>query len=367
MEEENAKELLKKYLSGDVTLDEEAIVEGYYKRLLLSGEANLNAEELERIQFRMKDQLMENIAATLTIRPRIVLWSRFVWAAASILIVVLAGLFVYTQQGKIKPGSDKAILTLADGRKIELDTNSTGELAHQGNVSVRNQNSGWLEYFGKSSKPGTNILSVPRGGKYKILLPDGTRIWLNAASTLEYPTAFTGKRREVKLTGEGFFEVSHDKNHPFVVQINGMNVTVLGTSFNIMAYKEEEGIKTTVVTGLVGVSDYKQSVLVKPGQQALYTNMQTLLVNQVDLEEITAWKEGLFKFNGTKLSAIMKQLSRWYNVDIDIKGNVPDQELYAIIQRDEDISHVLEILEKTSNLHFETSGRKIIVSAAGTK
>lgn len=357
-----ARQLLHKFLKGNTNPEEEIVVEHWYQHLLKSGEVNLSDLELENVKSRMHTRLMLAIGAGIA-QPKTYRLPKFIIAAASVILIASGGLYSYYQYQQIKPGGDKATLTLADGSQIELDKNMSDQVVSQQGIGVKNTKSGWLEYFGKSKVSGINTLTIPRGGQYKVVLSDGTRVWVNSQTTLQYPTAFTGKTRKLKLTGEAFFEVTHDQNHPFIVELNGVNVTVLGTSFNIKAYPDEKTINTTVVTGLVGVNNPVQSSLVKPGQQAVYQKGYPLSVSSVDVDETMAWKNGLFKFNGLKISAIMQEISRWYDVDFEIRGELPDEELFGIIPRNEDISHVIEILEAAGNLHFETTGHKIIVTA----
>lgn len=357
-----ARQLLNRYLRDKSNPEEEIVIEQWYRKLLDTGKVSLSAEELVAKKNQMEARLMDAIKVD-SPAPVFTL-SRIMWAAASLILIFSLALFTYNKFNRIEPGRDMAILTLSDGSKIELAENSAGELAGEDGISIHRKKSGWLEYIGNSKKSGNNTLSIPRGGQYRLILSDGTRVWVNSETTLIYPTVFNGKTRKISLKGEAFFEVKHDTAHPFIVEVNGIDITVLGTSFNITAYPRENVVNTTVATGLVGVSSKAETVFVKPGQQAVYHSGQKIKTQAADLEEVLAWKEGLFRFNGLKLSAITQQLSRWYNVEFEFRGKVPDQELYGIIPRTEELSHVIEILEAAGNLNFEISGRKIIVSTS---
>lgn len=354
-----AKDLLQKYLNGASTIQEEIIIERWYQSLANSSDLNINDTELDQIESRMRNKLMTQIAPVHHQKTHRLL--RVMGVAATVALIGLAVFFSYKHSPKIEPGSNKAVLTLADGTKINLDIHKQGNLANQNGISIKNQNNGWLQYLGKSKSPGINSLTIPKGGQYRLVLADGTRVWLNSETSIQYPTVFVGKTRTIQVKGEAFFEVAHDKAHPFNVIANDVKITVLGTSFNVKAYSNEKTISTSVLTGLVGVSNKTHSVLIKPGQQAIHEGSGKILTTTADLEEVVAWKDGLFKFNGMKLSNIAQQLSRWYNVKIILK-NVPDEEFYGIIPRSEDISHVLEILEASGTLHFETSGHTITVT-----
>jgi transmembrane sensor len=217
-----------------------------------------------------------------------------------------------------------------------------------------------------------NTIAVPRGGRYQLLLPDGSHVWLNAASTLRYPSAFTGAQRRVELDGEAYFEVSSlpaspggggekTARMPFIVQVNGTEVEVLGTHFNIMAYKDEASINTTLLEGAVRVSKDDHHQLLKPGQQAqLHPSGAITLVKKADTEKAVAWKNGAFKFDGSDIGTIMRQAARWYDIDVEYKGKV-NEEFYGTIGQEMNLSQILSVLEKTGLVHFTIEGRKVTV------
>lgn len=299
-------------------------------------------------------------------------------AAAVILLIALTSLFLYNKQAikapvakynapvhQVKPGGNKAVLTLADGTEITLDSTGNGAIANQGNMQVIKLDSGQLAYnMGKGPKDGIvsyNTLTTPRGGQFQIILPDGTKVWLNAASSLRYPTAFTGKERNVQLTGEAYFEVAKKNGMPFTVGVKDMQVRVLGTHFNIMAYQDESAIRTTLLEGAVRVQHGTKEMQLTPGQQAqLKPSGEMALLKDVDLEETVAWKNGYFQFERESLLGVMRQISRWYDADISYEGKVPDREFGGKIERSSSIDEVLKVLE-LSNVHFRIEQKKITV------
>lgn len=300
-------------------------------------------------------------------------------AAAALLAFAVTGLIYFLQPGtpgaqplsgsvpeRVIPGGNKAVLTLADGSQITLDTTENGAIAHQGNVQVIKLDSGQLAYNAAREKAEGeiryNTLATPRGGQFRIILPDGSKVWLNAASSLRFPTAFTGKEREVQLTGEAYFEIAQNPGQPFKVAVKGMMVQVLGTDFNIMAYDDEMNIQTTLLEGAVKVNKGTQTVQLKPGQQAeLNTTGRMSVSDDVDVEGVIAWKNGYFHFSHASLEGVMRQVGRWYDAEITYEGNVPDREFGGKIARGSDIKDVLKILE-LSNVHFRIEGKKIVVT-----
>jgi transmembrane sensor len=267
---------------------------------------------------------------------------------------------------QVKPGGNKAVLTLADGTQITLDSTGNGAIASQGNVQVIKLDSGQLAYNaakgGKGKEMSYNTLVTPRGGQFRIILPDGSKVWLNAASSLRFPTAFNGKEREVQLIGEAYFEVAANAQMPFKVKVNEMAVQVLGTHFNVMAYPDEANIQTTLLEGAVKIQHGAKAVQLKPGQQAELNTAGSISVNkEVDVEEVVAWKNGYFHFNHESLEGMMRQIGRWYDAEVAYEGKISDREFGGKIERGSDITEVLKILE-LSKVHFRIEGKKIIVT-----
>jgi len=301
--------------------------------------------------------------------------------AAAIIIIAFAGVLstlIYKHKqnpvlsknksvykNDILPGGNKATLTLADGSTIVLDSTGNGVIANNGAVKVVKQNNNQLKYI--SSNAGAerityNTLTTPRGGQFKLVLPDGTKVWLNAASSIHYPTQFTGKERKVEITGELYFEVAHNAAMPFKVDINHQQeIEVLGTHFNINAYDHEASINTTLLEGSVKIINQKGNKILKPGQQSQLTKAGNIdIIDDVDIDKIMAWKNGLFDFNNTKLESVMNQLAKWYDIEIVYDDNVPNIEFGGKMQMNLKLSEVLQILEKVG-IHFKIEGKALHV------
>jgi len=260
------------------------------------------------------------------------------------------------------PVSSNAILTLANGQTIVLDSASNGSLARQGNTVVEKLADGQIVYRGKATAVMEyNILTVPKGSKIAtITLEDGTRVWLNAASSLKYPVAFTGAERKVEISGEAYFEVAHNKAMPFKVQKDATQITVLGTHFNINSYDDEPAIKVTLLEGAVKINKGNVVAILKPGQQAkIAADIKTDA--GVDTDEVLAWINGKFQFGeAADIASVMKQLSRWYDVDVEYKGAV-NGHIGGTISRNENVSQVLKMLEMTGAVTFKIAEKKVIV------
>lgn len=304
-------------------------------------------------------------------------WLRY--AAAVLVILSAAVMFIYFNREKgykekastpvasipepIIAGDNKALLTLADGSTILLDSASEGLLALQGNTTITKLSNGQLSYAAGKEENATvlyNTMSTPRGSQYKIALPDGTGVWLNAASSITYPTAFPEDERKVSISGEVYFEVTHNSRKPFRVEVNDMSIEVLGTHFNVNAYKDEEAIKTTLLEGSVKVTHGKEKAVISPGKQATLTPSGSLSVNEANGDEVMAWKNGSFYFNRTTLPSLMRQLERWYDVEVVYSGSIPKLKFGGEIQRNLSLEDVLEILEK-AEVHFKLEERKLTV------
>lgn len=300
------------------------------------------------------------------------------WAAAIALLLVSAAAYwlmrrpdavkppmlAERQQQDIAPGGNRAVLTLGDGTEISLDSAGNGILAQQGNAKVIKTGNGELRYNAPANggRPVFNKISTPRGGQYTITLPDGSRVWLNASSSLRYPAVFEGDRI-VELTGEAYFEVAKRAGQVFSVKVNDMEVKVLGTHFNIMAYDDEPAVKTTLLEGAVVVKKAGVSQTLKPGQGASLHRQSGILelLPAVNTDEAVAWKNGFIQFAGSDIRAAMRQVSRWYNVDVVYKGEVPEH-FSGAVPRNVPVSQVLRFLELTGAVHFEIKDRQIVVS-----
>jgi transmembrane sensor len=299
------------------------------------------------------------------------------WAAAAVLICLSVGYFYFNRPLKpstvidqrssvndIAPGGNKAVLTLGNGAQIILDSARNGALAKQGNVNVIKTDSDKIAYNTSTEKfvaIAFNTLSTPRGGQFQLTLPDGTEVWLDAASSIHYPTAFTGKTRTVGITGQAYFEVKHKASQPFVVMVNGIQITDIGTHFNISAYNDENSMKTTLLEGAVAVTTDTKKLVLNPGEQAEIINHSLDLKKGVDVEAVMAWKNGRFQFDGTGIEEVMRQISRWYNVDIEYTSKIPNQHFMGDISRNVGISKVMDMLMATEAVHFKIEGNKIKV------
>jgi len=312
---------------------------------------------------------------------------RFQWkkiaVAASVLLISSVVILTYFGRDKndlnfshnrarsiaeLAPGGNNAILTLADGKKIILNERAKGPIASQSGISITKSAQGQLIYsiskkaIGPSAS-GFNTIETPKGGQYQLIMPDGTRVWLNAMSSLKFPVNFGATERKVELNGEGYFEVAHNKKIPFRVSVPGQQLEVLGTHFNVNAYANEKAIRTTLLEGSVMVQEDAQSkqVILSPGMQSVIAGGK-LSVKEVDTELAVAWKNGSFVFNNDNLEGIMRQVSRWYDVDVEYKNEGARARLFSgSISRFENASQVLDILELTGMVHFKVEGRRITV------
>ncbi|MEO5650093.1 MAG: FecR domain-containing protein [Ginsengibacter sp.] len=303
-------------------------------------------------------------------------WARLT-AAGVILVALTAGTYLFLtsrtqktiatvqpKQTDIAPPSyNKAVLTLADGTKIEIDSTGKGTLAVQGNVHIIKKATGEINYLGVAAGEVIyNTLSVPRGSKpLRLVLSDGSKVWINVGSSLTYQAAFTENERKVKITGEAYFEVVHNEKMPFIVQNGDLMIRDLGTHFNVNTYEDEPTEKVTLLEGSVRVTRNSLSQLLKPGQQLRSNKRNMQVSNDVDMQEVMAWKYGKFMFDkDTDIGTIMRQISRLYNVEIEYQGNI-DQRFWGTISKDVNVSQVLKILEATGGVKFKIEGNKIFV------
>jgi transmembrane sensor len=370
----------------------------------------------ERLSLRLQS-ILETAAEGPIEKPVHYLWRNRWWlSAAAILLLFGTGTWLWLNRSTIPPkaaivqekpqsqlrndvlpGGNKAMLTLGNGATIILDSAANGQLTQQGNSVVNKTKDGELKYESaipdKSGQAGNrqsaiefNTLATPKGGQYQLVLPDGSTVWLNAASSIRFPTAFTGNERNVEITGEAYFEVKPlqlrlGQKMPFIVQKGDMQVEVLGTHFNINAYEDEPSSKVTLLEGMVRVGNRpsyakasageaenaNDEVILKPGEQAivlaspLTTHHSPLTINHSpDVEEVMAWKNGAFQFNGATIETVMRQISRWYDVEVEYKGNI-SLHFAGTISRNVNISQVLEMLEKAGGIKTTIKGNKVLV------
>lgn len=350
------------------------------KRIILSFDTSV-----EKVPEKTRDRIWLSIISKAQKRESVSMkFHKFWWAAASVFIILLAGFSyfyfngsdqkvgpVYVAQNTymkqdIPPGNNKALLTLSDGSTIVLDSVQNGMLSQQGNVQVIKLQNGKLAYqkggIEDVVKVEYNTISTPRGGQYQLELADGSKVWLNAASSITFPTTFLGNQRKVKITGEVYFEVAHNSHMPFHVSTNSLEVEVLGTHFNVNAYSDEGEIKTTLLEGSVKVIKERKSVLINPGEQVLAREGSGVLSVKkgVDVEAVMAWKDGYFQFENLSIKEIMWQLSRWYNVDVIYEGKVPSGHYIGKPSRDLNLSEIIKVIE-LSGVKIAVNGKTINV------
>ena len=307
------------------------------------------------------------------------------WAAAS--VILLMGIFSYFYFGSndappeamppvivktepkdiAPPASNRATITLADGQKIFLDSMTNGILARQNNVELKKTGDGQVSYGSSTTDAGNeliyNTLSNPRGSKViDIRLSDGSHLWLNSGSSVTFPVAFRNDERKVTITGEAYFEIAHDPAKKFIVTANNLTTEVLGTHFNVYAFDDIEYKKVTLLQGSVKVISGDQSSLIKPGEQAVEIAQGRLKTNRnVNVEEVIAWKNEMFNFNDANIKDIMKEVSRWYDVDVEYKGNFSDMNFGGNMSRQKNVSELLKRLEATKTVRFEVVGKTITI------
>lgn len=376
----------KKFLDGTATDEEKQLLHEWYDKVN-AGDTELvitdSVQTTEIVGSEILAELKQMIADDTKKEEQRAVVRSFPWrwvAAASVILILGTGAYLWlirtptsglVEQGQrkdvkqdIAPGGNKAVLTLHDGSTIILDSAANGELAQQGNAKVQKTNNGQLAYDIVSEKPTEvlyNTLTTPRGGLYQLSLPDGSKVWLNAISSIRYPTSFIGNERKVEVTGEAYFEVAKDAAKKFLVTVNGITTEVLGTHFNVNAYSDESDMKITLLEGSVSVSSSMASSILSPGQQAQISQDKNIDVKTgVDTEEVLAWKNGLFQFNSLPVESIMRQISRWYDVDVEFESKSGKRYFSGLVSRNSNVSEVLKIMEQ-AGIKFKIEGKKITV------
>ena len=328
-----------------------------------------NAETHDEVWSQLKNTIKTPV------RP-LFSWRTLTAAASIILIFITSGYYLIknskishsalsiVQSHDVAPGGNRAILTLANGVQVVLDSIQNGVIGQQGTASILKSKNGSISYNDLVVNPTEsvlNTLTTPRGGQYQLILPDGTKVWLNAASSIQYPSAFTGNAREVRITGEVYFEVKHDTNKPFKVKVRDEEITVLGTHFNVSAYDDEQDLKTTLLEGSISLKTGKYHAILKPGQQSKLNRMGAVtIVNNPDLEQVLAWKNGIFKLTSAELPDVLRQVSRWYDVTVVFEGGVPAGHLTGKVSRNLNLSEIAKVFEY-SGFKISIDGKKMIV------
>ncbi|MGN6164297.1 MAG: FecR domain-containing protein [Flavisolibacter sp.] len=389
MNMEDFKELLDRYLTDTLSIEErkrfaEALEQPQFKDELEKAlEESFMADTYttagkpdrnKRLHQLLQQKLSKYNRELQTEKPhRIFYVSRWMAAAVLLLVIGSAAYFFWPKTNSqpiatrsiektndILPGREGAILSLSDGTKIVLDNAKNGALALQGNVQIVKQN-GQILYKGKNGEALYNNISTERGRMWSVALSDGTKVWLNAESSLHYPLTFTGSERLVEMTGEAYFEVAHNASMPFKVKVGDQVVEVLGTHFNINAYANEPSMRTTLLEGLVRISKGNSKELIHPNEEAaVSSNSTNIQITKVDAQDAIAWKNGYFSFHNADLKTVMRQLSRWYDIDVVYENNIPHFEFEGAIDRSLNLSAVLRILEKT-RVQFKIEDKKLII------
>ncbi|WP_316789675.1 FecR family protein [Pedobacter frigoris] len=395
-----AKSLLEKYNRGKASKAESALLKYWFLHEATQQEAELSEEEYEQIHALMWKLVAEGINKPV----RRKLWPRIAAVAAAVALIVLGVYFfnapsrhsdpalssrVSRDLNDIAPGKNGATITLANGKVIQLSDAKSGVVIGTDKLAYNDGSSALSSRANAKDLNKDMTASTTKGQTYIFTLPDGTKVWLNAASTLTIPSNFSGiETRKISLEGEAYFEVAKNKKRPFVVESNGQEVTVLGTHFNVSAYADEGSIKTTLLEGSVSVRHAidgrhpelvsgsrngkttpasppllaKEGTILKPGQQSVVSGSNRINVKDVDVSEAVAWKDGKFMFESSDIQSIMRMVERWYNVEVIYNGEIPKDRIYGTVSRFDKVSSVLRILESTGGIHFKVEGRKIYVS-----
>ena len=380
--EEDRRWLLE-YLETGNTASMQDLMEDQFREDLMHPEEIVGIRPEEGDQDRLLALIHEKIGPGKKRTPVFSLanWRRLSVAALILLLVGRSIFFFMDRQaapvrsplpappaalaGDRPPGTNNAILTLADGSTITLDSAANGGLAHQGSTKIVKRN-GEISYTptGEGSAgavPLLNTIATARGNQYTLVLSDGSKVWLNAASSIRFPTSFTGKDRKVSITGEAYFEIRPDPKRPFTVAVNGGEIGVLGTHFNVNAYSDESVVRTTLLEGAVVVRKAGALQKLSPGQQAVYAPAGEITLNKdVDTGLETAWKDGFFWFNNTDIHTLMRQVSRWYDVEVVFDAKVSDDGFSGKVSRNVPLSKLLNVLEQY-DIHFKIEGKKITV------
>lgn len=391
------KDLFLKYINGQCSREEvdevfshiesgtrqaewdSAIEEDLEHVLASDRQSNLTSSEVNRIYEAVESRLSSPGVSSSRQRTLRLWWP--VAIAATILIVMSAGYLLFNRKDStqslavkptvVHPGGNKAFLTLSNGKKISLTDAANGSIAAQAGLKIIKTADGQIIYTSDNSSAGSgslqyNTIETPRGGQYQVRLPDGTSVWLNAASKLVYPVNFHGsKERRIQLDGEAYFEVAKDKTRPFIVKTGKQEVTVLGTHFNINGYKDEPIISTTLMEGSIKTSNTSSgnSRILSPGQQStVFSGDGAIDVRNVNTENIISWKNGYFIFDNQDITSIMKVIGRWYDVNIDYQSINKEEKFGGTFSRSSDLDDILKVLKILGNVDFKVEGRTIVVS-----
>ncbi len=379
MDIKQARELLQRYQTGNVTQSEKELVESWYRQLVETGEWEWGEGEKEQLQQTLESAILEKVQRFPGKRGMHFLPRSAWWAAASVAVLMGAGLYFLFNKKALRspqvvharlpedvqaPQSSRAFVTLANGQNVYLDSISNGSTVFQGNARLVKLSNGEIAYRESGVSGGKmayNTLLNPRGSKViNMLLTDGTKVWLNAGSSLIYPVIFTGNTREVSVTGEAYFEVAHNSSKQFIVHNGSIDIMVTGTHFNVNAFEDDDNtIKVTLLEGAVKVKNGSSNGVLTPGQQAL-VHKEVRIVDDVNVENVMAWKNGYFQFDKAGLHSVLKQVSRWYDVEVVYEGNNQERQFVGEIERDLSLSEMLRILE-INKVSFAIEGKRLII------
>jgi len=387
--------LIKKYLEDKCTPAEKLEVEAWFE-LYRGGDREFydNDEKLiDQAMMRSLVNIHQKIDSLQTtadedkivhLKPKL----KFHWiaiAATVLLFIMAGGYFTIHKKAVVQPlaqnhllkrdtliGNNKAILTLGNGKKIVLNDAKVGSLAVQGHVAITKAADGRIIYNATSQAStaratgeiANNSITTPKGGQYHVVLPDGSSVWLDAASSITYPPEFTGNKRQVELMGEAYFEVSKDPTKPFCVNVdNKQQIEVLGTHFNVQAYPDDRDVTTTLLEGSVKLLYSNKHAILKPGQMAVNDPDKSLLIKPADIYEVMAWKNNMFVFNNENIKSIMKRLARWYDVDVVFEGDMEKVNFFGNYSRSKSLANLLKNIELTEKVHFKIKGRRVTIIA----
>lgn len=377
--DDQIRDLLSRYRQGQCSDTERSAIEAWYEQTRSQSDWDFRPGEEPEIGDRIKARLEQKLFPEK--RKKINYIREVMRYAAVVALVAASSMFIYRRYQRPSarppqavlaekipaalPGGNRAVLTLGNGRHIVLDSTHAGVLARQGNTRIVMSTRGAISYetgAPDAKRPAFNTLSTPRGGKYEIVLPDGSKVWLNAASSITFPTRFADDKREVRISGEAYFEIAPSGSAPFEVSAGSMKILVLGTYFNVMAYQDETHMETTLLEGSVKVEKGNTALVLKPGQQARITSDGHMnLLSDVNEDKIVAWKNNLFCFDHDDIQSVMHQLARWYDLDVEIKGDITSH-FSGTLPQSVNASEIFRVLEQTGGIHFSLKDQKIIVS-----
>jgi transmembrane sensor len=391
-----AEALLDRYKAGICSPEDIALMESWYLNYQSDAPKLSDAEIDSRLVEVRNHLLTTNPGINDSSRSKIIALRTQIAIAASILIAVVSVYFIFYAKDSteelrlaaldagIKPGENKAILTLANGVKVVLNNTKAGELVKQSGISVRKSSNGTIVFqvtkgldAEQNAEASWNTLETPKGGQYQIILSDGSEVWLNAFSTLRFPTVFSPKQREVEVTGEAYFRISKhtigqsSTPQPFVVNTNKQKIKVLGTQFNVNSYQDEQTVTTTLLEGSIAVSPFQkdlskkvETVLLKPGQQSELGNSGTFEVNTVDVREAIDWQKGYFAFHNEDVYQIMRKVARWYDIQVIYESSLPKDKLGGTLSRYQDVSKIFDVMQRTGLFKFKIKGKTVYVAKA---